>query len=89
MSRLAAGIYSFLHPDEVNPPTPYTESGLKQYDHLHPLEAVLRAWTEPGPRPDWHRAKKEHVRAASPLLARALDRSVDLMYQSNALTKEN
>ena len=54
--------------------TPFTESGLRQYDNLEPAEAVLRAWNTPGPRPDWHAKAQKKVREAMPVLARALDR---------------
>jgi hypothetical protein len=54
--------------------TPYTDKGLIQYDHLTPVEAVAKAWTEPGPHPAWHEETKRAVRDAMPLLARALDR---------------
>ena len=39
-----------------------------------PAQAVARAWTDPGPRPDWHRAAQDEVRRAMPTLAAALDR---------------
>lgn len=35
--------------------------------------AVLRAWTNAGPRPDVHRRSKDVVRKTMPVLARALD----------------
>jgi hypothetical protein len=54
--------------------TPYTDKGLVQYDGLEPLDAVIKAWTEPGPHPAWHEETKRVVRDAMPLLARALDR---------------
>lgn len=57
--------------------TPYTEEGLVQYDALPPEEALVRAWTEPGPNPAWHWATRKEVRDAMPLLARALDRLAD------------
>lgn len=56
------------------PKTPVTESGLRQYDHLEPVQAVLAAWNAPGPRPDWHLRMRLEVTNAMPLLARALDR---------------
>lgn len=58
--------------------TPVTPGGLRQYDHLPPDEAVIAAWTRPGPRPDWHRERVDDVRAGMPLLARALDRLAEL-----------
>lgn len=57
--------------------TPTTPRGLRRYDDLPPAEAVVQAWTSPGPRPDWHHACVAEVRAAMPLLARALDRLAD------------
>lgn len=55
--------------------TPSTPSGRAAYDHLPPLEAIIRAWTEPGPRPDWHRRAQDEVRRAMPTLAHALDKA--------------
>lgn len=54
--------------------TPTTPDGERRYDHLDPLAAVRAAWTITGPRPDWHELAKDRVRAAMPLLGRALDR---------------
>jgi hypothetical protein len=56
------------------PKTPVTETGLRRYDHLPSVEAVYRAWNEPGPRPDWHKRTKADIYDSMPLLARALDR---------------
>lgn len=47
------------------------------YDHLHPVDAVLCAWTVPGPVPAYHAAMQQQVRDAMPLLARALDRAAN------------
>lgn len=55
--------------------TPTTPDGLRQYDHLSPLEAAHRAWTDAGANPDWHRHMQDEVRRAMPVLARALDRA--------------
>lgn len=55
--------------------TPTTPNGFRQYDELPPLEAIRKAWREPGINPKWHRASKQVVRDAMPLLARALDRA--------------
>lgn len=55
--------------------TPSTPSGRSAYDHLPPLEAIIRAWTETGPHPDWHRRAQDEVRRAMPVLAHALDRA--------------
>jgi hypothetical protein len=38
------------------------------------IEAVIAAWNEPGPHPDWHERAKSQVRDAMPVLALALDR---------------
>jgi hypothetical protein len=54
--------------------TPVTPAGLRSLDHLGPLDAVVRAWTDPGPHPQWHRKMQAEVRDSMPLLARALDR---------------
>ena len=54
--------------------TPTTPSGLRQYDHLPPVNAILAAWLEPGLNPAWHEQAKAATRDAMPLLARALDR---------------
>lgn len=55
--------------------TPTTPRGRAAYDHLPPLEAIVKAWTEPGPSPYWHRTAQDQVRRAMPVLARALDRA--------------
>jgi hypothetical protein len=57
--------------------TPTSPEGLRRYDGLPPVEAVVRAWTEPGPRPDWHERMRREVQSTMPLLARALDRLAD------------
>ena len=54
--------------------TPRTPEGLRSLDHLEPADAVLRAWTEPGPHPEWHERTRAELHLAMPLLARALDR---------------
>jgi hypothetical protein len=54
--------------------TPTTEAGLRRLDSLPAAEAVLVAWTAPGPRPDWHFKMQAEVRDSMPVLARALDR---------------
>lgn len=56
--------------------TPTTPEGLRKFDHLPPVEAVWRAWTDPGPNVEWHNRAKQQVQDAMPLLARALDRVV-------------
>lgn len=57
--------------------TPTTPSGLTRYDDLAPGQAAVRAWIEPGPVPQYHRACQEQVREVMPLLGRALDRAAD------------
>lgn len=54
--------------------TPVTLEGLTQFDGLDPAAAAVKAWTEPGPNPGWHRVMKDRVSQEMPLLARALDR---------------
>ena len=54
--------------------TPVTRSGLRQYDSLPPLDAVLAAWANQGANPTWHQVMQSEVRDSMPLLARALDR---------------
>ena len=56
--------------------TPTTPEGLAQYDHLPAAEAVVRAWTEPGDHPAWHRDRQAELCKSMPLLARALARLV-------------
>lgn len=54
--------------------TPVTDKGLHQFDHLPAAEAVVAAWTTSGTYPSWHKAAKRQVRAAMPVLVRALER---------------
>ncbi len=54
--------------------TPTTPDGLRRYDHLPPAEAAVKAWTEAGPHPAWHKMAHRAAAEAMPLLARALDR---------------
>lgn len=54
--------------------TPYTQNGLRKYDHLPPEEAIIRAWMTPGVNPRWHDLTRDAVRDAMPVMARALDR---------------
>lgn len=54
--------------------TPATRTGMRQYDHLPALDAVIAAWVKPGRSPRYHRAKQAELRATMPVLARALDR---------------
>lgn len=43
-------------------------------DRLEPGRAAVRAWTEAGPRAEWHHAAQARVRGALPALASALER---------------
>lgn len=54
--------------------TPTTPEGLRQYDHLHWVEAIRSAWAVPGDNPEWHFKMKSKVCKHMPLLARALNR---------------
>lgn len=55
-------------------PSSGQQARLSLYDHLPADEAVLEAWTKPGPDPAYHRAMQDKVRRDFPLLGRALDR---------------
>lgn len=83
MRRLAAAFDAFIHPERYNKPTPTTKVGVEIFDELHPLEAVLRAWTEEGVDPKWHREKQRQVSEAMPVLARALQRSANEWKERN------
>lgn len=54
--------------------TPTTPGGLRQFDALPAAEAVVAAWMRPGRSPRYHKAAQADMRAAMPVLARALDR---------------
>ena len=54
--------------------TPVTQDGLEQYDSLSAIDAVVKAWTEPGEFPTWHYRMQQIVRKTMPVLGRALDR---------------
>jgi hypothetical protein len=54
--------------------TPVTPSGLAQFDDLPAMQAVVKAWTDPGSHPDWHNHMKVRLSNQMPVLARALDR---------------
>lgn len=54
--------------------TPVTSAGLRRYDKLTATQAATQAWHVPGPNPAHHRRAIAQVRAAMPVLARALDR---------------
>lgn len=53
--------------------TPTTPGGLRQYDHLPPVQAALQAWHVAGADEDWHRRAQQVVRQWLPALAQALD----------------
>jgi hypothetical protein len=55
----------------------FEPEGLKQYDHLPPDQAIVRAWTEGGPSPRWHALAIRDVVNVMPLLARAVERLVE------------
>lgn len=61
-------------PEPANVPAPTPRPGLHMYDHLPPVEAVVRAWNQPGTNPEWHEAMRRQTRYNMPILARALDR---------------
>ena len=67
--------------------TPTTRPGLEQYDHLPAEEAILRAWTEPGAAPDYHRYCQRLLRAQIPVLARALDRFAAIQPPERPMTE--
>lgn len=54
--------------------TPTTPAGLAQFDHLDPVEAVARAYTERGRAPYLHLRAVAELHRTMPVLARALDR---------------
>lgn len=51
------------------------DRGVRRYDDLPPLEAIVAAWVTEGPSRFWHRRAKMAVHRAMPELARALDRA--------------
>lgn len=56
------------------PDTPITPGGLRKLDGLPAAEALVRAWTEPGPAPRLHEQERAELHRRMPLVARALDR---------------
>lgn len=54
--------------------TPHVPEALRMYDHLPPIEAILRAWTQGGPYPEWHAKMRAQVHALMPVLAHNLER---------------
>jgi hypothetical protein len=59
---------------ERPPETPFTKEALEQFDSLTALEAVTKAWSDPGKHPAWHYRMQQIVRTNMPALGRALDR---------------
>lgn len=53
---------------------PVTYKGLRKYDDLPALEAVVKAWTTLGRNPRAHLFAQDKVRDLMPVMARALDR---------------
>jgi hypothetical protein len=54
------------------------EALLQRWDGLPAVEAVGRAWRDPGPQGgSWHRRAREELTYSMPLLARALDRLLE------------
>lgn len=51
-------------------------NGIRKYDHLPPVEAIVQAWTIKGPQPLYHVRAKGVVAQTMPLLARAIERLV-------------
>lgn len=68
--------------------TPVTPRGLRKFDHLPPVEAVIAAWTSAGSNPSWGEAAIAETRASMPLLARALDRLVQQQEENRAQLAE-
>ena len=64
--------------------TPFTRSGLTQYDSAPDIEAIFLAWMRPGQDPAWHDRCREEVRDRMPLLARALDRYCERVRMEHA-----
>lgn len=63
--------------------TPVTQDGLRMYDDLDAVKAIVEAWTLPGNNVEWHYGCKQEVRCMMPLLARAIDRLCDDVYLGN------
>lgn len=56
--------------------TPITETALRCWDDLDPVEAIRRSWELVGLYPLHHFEAQGIIRATMPLLGRALDRMV-------------
>lgn len=70
------------------PRTPTTPDGLSQFDGEDAVAAVIKAWTEPGPHPEWHTMMQRQVKIQMPVLARALDRLADEASPSPSLISD-
>lgn len=57
-------------------PQPYDPYDASQYDDLDTYAAVIYAWTDQWPDPDWRTTCMKEVRDLMPALARSLDRLV-------------
>lgn len=53
--------------------TPITPRGLRQFDHLAPVQAAIQAWYTAGANESWHHRAQLLTWDAMPSLARALD----------------
>jgi hypothetical protein len=65
--------------------TPRTVTGLRQYDHLSPDEALAAAWANAGPDPQWHLAAQTHLRDTMPVVHRAILRIVERVREEEVL----
>lgn len=65
--------------------TPIDPGAVTMFDHLPPFDAIMAAWTVPGPNVWWHHHMQQLVRDQMPLLGRALDRAAQ---QSPTTTPE-
>lgn len=54
--------------------TPHVPEALRMYDDLPTDLAVVAAWTNAGPYPEWHEKCRRQVHALMPVLAHNLDR---------------
>lgn len=65
--------------------TPHTATGLRQYDHLSPDEALAAAWANAGPNPEWHLAAQTQLRDTMPVVHRAILRIVERVREEEVL----
>lgn len=63
--------------------TPFTDKGLKQYDELDAVDAVVLAWNNTGANAAFHIRAKASVRQSMPVLARALDRLSEELFNES------